>query len=300
MNNIIYDLKIITNKTIKMKLIRFGEKENEKPGILIDGVRKDCSQFFKDWDQDFFNENGLNKLNEIIKDDTIVLSDVPDDVRWASCIDRPNMILCVGLNYADHAKEAGMELPSEPLVFGKANNTIHGPYDSVAIPKAATKVDYEIELGVVLGKDVFELNSEQEAEDAIAGYCAANDLSERVFQLEKGGQWIKGKSCPGFCPIGPFLETKAAALDINNLSMELKVNDEIRQDGNSKTMVFKPAYVIYYLSQYMKLEAGDLILTGTPPGVAMGMNPPSYIKNGDIVELSINGLGKQRTAFYSI
>lgn len=282
-----------------MKLIRFGEKGNEKPGILINGNRKDCSQYFEDWNHKFFKEDGLNKLTEVMEKEQENLPTVPESVRWASCIAQPNMILCIGLNYADHAKEAGMELPKEPLVFGKASNTIAGPYDDVVLAKKAEKVDYEIELGVVLKKDVYELKSEEVAENAIAGYCVANDLSERSFQLERGGQWIKGKSCPGFCPAGPFLLTKEEIEDVFNLSMQLKVNGELRQDGNSQTMVFKPAYTIYYLSQFMKLEAGDLILTGTPPGVAMGMKPPVYLKANDTVELHIQGLGVQRSKFIS-
>lgn len=280
-----------------MKLIRFGDKNYEKPGVLVDGKRQDCSAYFEDWDRDFFNSDGLTKLEKLLTEKGNSMPLVPGNERWASCVARPNLILCIGLNFADHAREANMELPAEPLVFSKANNTIAGPYDDIILPKAAEKVDYEIELGVVLKKDVFELNNEEEAEKAIAGYCLTNDLSERAFQLEKGGQWIKGKSCPGFCPAGPFLATRDEIVDPNNLEMQLKVNGEIRQDGNTKTMVFKPAYTICYLSQLMKLEAGDLILTGTPPGVAMGMQPPVYLKANDVIELSLESLGEQKTRF---
>jgi len=280
-----------------MKLIRFGDKENERPGVLIDGRRRDCSAHFKDWNRNFLNNDGLRKLKDILTTNSKNLPLVSDNERWASCIGRPHMILCIGLNFADHAKEANMQLPPEPLLFSKASNALAGPYDDVLLPRAAEKVDYEIELGVVLGRDVFELNNEEEAEKAIAGYCLTNDLSERAFQLEKGGQWIKGKSCPGFCPAGPYLATKDEISDANNLKMQLKVNGKIRQEGNTETMVFKPAYIIYYLSQFMKLEAGDLILTGTPPGVAMGMKPPLYLKANDIVELSLEGLGDQKTRF---
>jgi len=283
-----------------MKLIRFGEKGEEKPGVLIDDIRRDCSAYFKDWDHDFFQNEGLDNLSNLLKREGENLPEVETHLRWASCIARPNLILCIGLNYADHAREAGMQLPSEPIVFSKANNTISGPYDDVMMAKAAEKVDYEIELGVVLKRDVFELKNEEEAVKAIAGYCLANDLSERAFQLEKGGQWIKGKSCPGFCPAGPFLLTRDEAGDVNNLSMELKVNGQIRQQGNTSTMIFKPAYVLFYLSQFMKLEAGDLILTGTPPGVGMGMRPPVYLKEDDKVELGIEGLGEQRIRFLSV
>ena len=280
-----------------MKLIRFGEKGEEKPGVLINQFRKDCSGYFSDWNRDFFNNDGLNKLQDLLERKGKSLPDVPENARWASCIARPGMILCIGLNYADHAREAGMDLPSEPIVFGKAANSINGPYDDILMAKAATKVDYEIELGVVLNRDIFELNSKEEAENAIAGYCLTNDLSERSFQLERGGQWIKGKSCPGFCPTGPYLLSRDEIDGVDNLSMELKVNGIIRQQGNTSTMVFKPEYILYYLSQFMKLEAGDLILTGTPPGVAMGMNPPDYLKENDVVESSIRGLGEQKIRF---
>ena len=282
-----------------MKLIRFGENGAEKPGVLIGDIRKDCSAYFSDWNRDFFQNKGLINLHDLLSKEGKNLPVVEKNARWASCIARPNMILCVGLNYADHAREAGMDLPSEPLVFGKASNTIGGPYDDVIMAKAAHKVDYEVELGIVISRDLFELANEQEAEKAIAGYCLTNDLSERAFQLEKGGQWIKGKSCPGFCPAGPFLLTRDEAGDVNNLSMELKVNGEMRQQGNTRTMVFKPAYVLYYLSQFMKLEAGDLVLTGTPPGVAMGMSPPVYLKENDVIESNIEGLGVQKIRFIS-
>jgi 2,4-diketo-3-deoxy-L-fuconate hydrolase len=280
-----------------MKLIRFGEKGDEKPGVLVGGVREDCSEYFTDWDHDFFQNDGLKKLQFFVEKEGEKLPKVEVSSRWASCIARPNMILCIGLNYADHAREANMPLPSEPIVFSKASNTIGGPFDDVILAKAARKVDYEVELGVVLNKDIFELESEMEAQEAIAGYCLTNDLSERTFQLERGGQWIKGKSCPGFCPIGPFLLTSDVARDVNNLSMELKVNGKTRQKGNSGTMIFKPAGILFYLSQFMKLEAGDLILTGTPPGVAMGMNPPDYLNENDLLEATIQGLGDQKIRF---
>ncbi|MGB5357798.1 MAG: fumarylacetoacetate hydrolase family protein, partial [Eudoraea sp.] len=209
-------------------------------------------------------------------------------------IARPGMIMCIGLNYSEHAAESNMEIPEEPIIFGKASNTLNGPYDNVAIPLGAEKTDYEVELGVVLKKDVYGLKDEQEAKDAIAGYCIVNDLSERTFQLERGGQWIKGKSCPGFSPVGPFLATPDELGDLDNLKMTLTVNGGIRQNGNTSFMVFRPAFLVYYLSQFMLLEAGDLISTGTPSGVALGMDPPLYLKKGDLVELSIDGLGTQK------
>jgi 2,4-didehydro-3-deoxy-L-rhamnonate hydrolase len=207
------------------------------------------------------------------------------------------MIMCVGLNYSDHAAEAGMEVPKEPLIFGKLANTICGAYDNVPIPKDSEKTDWEVELGIILGKDALYLNSEKEAEDHIAGYCVVNDLSERAFQLERGGQWIKGKSCPNFCPTGPYLVTKDEIKDVLNLNMRLSVNGVLKQNGNTKTMVFNPNHIVYYMSQFMKLEAGDLISSGTPFGVGLGFKPPQYLSAGDVVELSIDGLGSQKQLF---
>lgn len=277
-----------------MKLIRFGEKGAEKPGVIYQGKRLDCSGKFKDWDRAFFNSNGLDALQEFLKKEATGLPQLAEDVRHASCIARPGMIMCIGLNYSEHAAESNMEIPEEPIIFGKATNTLNGPYDNVAIPLGADKTDYEVELGVVLKKDVYGLKDEQEAKDAIAGYCIVNDLSERTFQLERGGQWIKGKSCPGFSPVGPFLATPDELGDLDNLKMTLTVNGGIRQNGNTSFMVFRPAFLVYYLSQFMLLEAGDLISTGTPSGVALGMDPPLYLKKGDLVELSIDGLGTQK------
>lgn len=280
-----------------MKLLRFGEKGNEKPGVLLQGKKKDCSQEFSDWDRDFFLDDGLGKLSRLLNSKGDQLPDIPESARLASCIARPGMIMCIGLNYSDHARESNMALPAEPIIFGKASNTINGPFDDVSIPKNGDKTDYEVELGVVLSQDVSYLANEKEAAKAIAGYCIVNDLSERAFQLERGGQWIKGKSCPGFSPVGPYLVTPDSLDDIDNLSMQLQVNGEIRQRGNTKFMVFKPAYLVYYLSQFMTLEAGDLISTGTPAGVALGMTPPAYLKKGDVAELSIEGLGIQKQRY---
>lgn len=204
------------------------------------------------------------------------------------------MIMCIGLNYSEHAAESNMAIPEEPIIFGKATNTLSGPYDDVSIPKNSTKTDYEVELGVVLNKDVLYLKNEAEAAEAIAGYCVINDLSERTFQLEKGGQWIKGKSCPGFSPVGPYLATPDELGDLNDLKMTLSVNGELRQNGSTSFMIFTPAFIVYYLSQFMLLEAGDLISTGTPAGVGIGLDPPSYLAKDDVVELSIEGLGTQK------
>ncbi len=282
-----------------MKLIRFGDKGSEKPGILHNNSRLDCSSLFEDWNHSFFYNQGLKKLKAVPEVELIKLPKVHEQVRWASCIARPSTIFCIGLNFADHAKEAGMELPKEPILFSKAVSAFTGPYDDVSIPRSATKVDYEVELTVVLNENIFEAESIEQANKAIAGYCLANDISERAFQTERGGQWMKGKSAPGFCPTGPFLATTDEIPDPTNLAMMLKVNGEIRQKGNTATMIFKPGFIIHYLSQFMRLEAGDIILTGTPPGVGMGMKPPQYLKAGDVVELSIDGLGRQETMFIS-
>ncbi len=280
-----------------MKLIRFGNKTQEKPGVLLGGIRKDCSGFFDDWNRDFFCNDGLNELQRLLENEGDTLPNVPKSERWAACISRPGMILCIGLNYADHAAESGMALPAEPVLFMKAANTINGPNDSIKIPKNSRKTDWEVELGLVLGKDACYLKSKEEAEGCIAGYCVVHDVSEREFQLEKSGQWVKGKSCPGFSPVGPYLVTKDEIPDVLNLKMQLSVNGKTRQKGNTKTMVFSPNHLVWYISQFMQLEAGDLISTGTPPGVGLGMNPPFYLKKGDVVELSVESLGRQKQQF---
>ena len=280
-----------------MQLIRFGKKGSENPGVFFNGSRKDCSAYFKDWDRSFFQHDGLQKLKELLEKDGTILPDIPESARWGSPIARPGMIMCIGLNYADHAQESGMDIPEEPLLFMKASNTISGPFDEVAIPRGSKKTDWEVELGIVIQKDATYLKDEAEAESHIAGYCVVHDISERAFQLERGGQWVKGKSCPGFSPVGPFLVTKDEVGNVETLNMKLEVNDRLMQSGNTKTMVFKPNYIVWYLSQFMQLEAGDLISTGTPPGVGLGMNPPMYLKRGDEVKLVIEGLGEQRQLF---
>lgn len=276
-----------------MKLLRFGMPGDEKPGVLIDGERKDLSQHFRDWDRSFFNDNGLEKLEKVIKSGAD-LPIVAEDVRWAACVPRPGKVLCIGLNYSDHAKESGMAIPEEPILFQKGSNTVVGPFDPVLIPRGSTKTDWEVELGIVIGKDARYLSSVEEADDYIAGYCVSHDVSERAFQLEKGGQWTKGKSCDNFNPLGPYLVTKEEILDVHNLEMKLWVNGQLMQDGSTETMIFNCQYLVHYLSQFMTLEAGDVISTGTPPGVGLGMIPPTYLKEGDVVELSIEGLGSQK------
>ncbi len=272
-----------------MRLIRYGDKGREKPGIEIEGTRFDCSKMFKDWDREFFNDNGLQKLEDALKKANI--HQVRGIERVASPIARPGMIICVGLNYSDHAKESKMEVPPEPVLFMKATNTLAGAHDKVPIPKGSEKVDYEIELGIVIGRDIYQLDSEDDAEDAIAGYTVVNDVSERNYQIKKQGQWVKGKSSPGFCPTGPCLVTKDEIDNVDNLRITLKVNDAIRQDSNTSFMVFSPKFIVKYISQYMKLEAGDLICTGTPSGVALGMKEDGYLKKGDLVDLEIENIG---------
>lgn len=279
-----------------MKLIRYGQKGVEKPGILHNGKRLDCSNYFSDWNREFFQTNGINKLRELV-DSGVELPEVSESERWGPCIARPGMILCIGLNYSDHAKESGMDIPKEPIIFMKATNTLAGPNDPVSIPKNSHKTDWEVELAFVLNRDVQYLDSEEEAEAAIAGYCVMHDVSERSFQLERGGQWVKGKSCPGFSPVGPFLCSSDEIENPLQLPMQLSVNGQLMQNGNSSTMIFTPSFLVYYLSQFMLLEAGDLITTGTPPGVGLGMKPPVYLKDGDVVELSIEGLGSQKQVF---
>jgi 2-keto-4-pentenoate hydratase/2-oxohepta-3-ene-1,7-dioic acid hydratase in catechol pathway len=282
-----------------MKLIRFGEKGQEKPGVLINGKRKDCSAHFTDWNRDFFNDNGLVELQKLVDQDGRQLPDVTESARWGACIARPGMIICIGLNYSDHAKESGMDIPTEPILFTKATNTIAGPYDPVTIPKDSLKTDWEVELGLVLGKNVSYLNNLEEAFDSIAGFCVVNDLSERHFQLERGGQWVKGKSCPGFSPTGPYLVTKDEVPNYKALAMKLSVNGVQMQNGSTSTMIFQPDHVVHYISQFMQMEAGDLISTGTPPGVGLGLNPPVYLKDGDVVELSIEQLGQQKQQYHA-
>lgn len=278
-----------------MKLIRFGEKGKEKPGLIDDdGIRRDLSALFLDWNHDFFNHGGLKQLAGISDKELACFPVVDLKARWAACISRPGKVICIGLNYSDHAEESGMPVPLEPILFQKAANTVVGPFDPILIPRESQKTDWEVELGVVIGKDARYLKNEAAAEAFIAGYCLANDVSERAFQLERGGQWTKGKSCDNFSPIGPFLLTADDMKNVQQLSLQLSVNGKQMQKGDTSRMIFGVNFIVHYLSQFMTLEAGDLILTGTPPGVGLGMKPPVYLREGDIVELSIEGLGTQR------
>jgi len=279
-----------------MKLIRFGDKGNEKPGIMHGEVRKDCSAHFGDWDSEFFQSGGLDKLRQI---DANSLPDVPVNMRWGSCVARPYKVMCIGLNYSDHAAESGMDVPTEPIIFAKMTNTVVGPYDDVLVPRKSEKTDWEVELAIVIGKECRYLDNQDQAAEYIAGYCVSHDVSERAFQLEQGGQWVKGKSCDTFNPLGPWLATKDEIEDVNNLGMWLDVNGERKQTGNTNTMIFDVFYLVHYLSQFMTLEAGDVISTGTPPGVGLGFKPPQYLKPGDVVELGVDNLGTQKQNFVS-
>jgi len=273
-----------------MKLVRFGQQGNEKPGVLINGKRWDISEFIKDYDQDFFANNGIEKLRAVVQNQ---LPYVDEGERWACPVSRPSKIICIGLNYARHAKETHANIPKEPILFFKSTTSIAGPEDEIIIPKNSHKTDWEVELAVVIGKRASYVE-ESEAMNYVSGYCLHNDVSEREFQIERGGQWVKGKSCDTFAPLGPWLVTKDEIQDINNLRLWLTVNGKIMQDGNTDDLIFKIPYLVSYISQFMTLLPGDIISTGTPSGVALGMNPPVYLKAGDKIELGIDGLGAQK------
>ena len=277
-----------------MKIFRFGAVGQERPGVLMsDGRRLDCSGFDGDVGPDFFAGDGLTRLQAYVQQNESALPTVPEDARLGSCVGRPHKLLCIGLNYKLHAQESGMELPAEPVVFTKATSAICGPNDDVVIPKGSTKTDWEVELLVVIGKTARYIDREQ-ALDHVAGYALHNDYSEREWQLERGGQWIKGKSFDTFAPIGPVFAPKATVPDAENARLWLEVNGEMRQDSTTSDMAFGVAELISYLSHCLTLEPGDCISTGTPAGVGLGLDPPVYLKPGDQVRLGIDGLGEQR------
>jgi 2,4-didehydro-3-deoxy-L-rhamnonate hydrolase len=276
-----------------MKLVRYGQPGKEIPAILLKEKIVDVESFGEDFGEKFFETDGINRLRKWVELHLKTLPVITDNQRFGSPILRPSKIICIGLNYMDHAKEAGMELPKEPIIFFKSTSALCGPNDSLIIPRTSTKTDWEVELAVVIGKRASYI-SEGEASQYIAGYCLHNDYSEREFQLERGGQWVKGKSCDSFAPLGPVLMTPGEITDVNNLKMWLKVNGQMMQDSNSKHLVFKIPFIISYLSQFMTLLPGDVISTGTPAGVGMGMKPPLYLKKGDVIELGIENLGEQR------
>jgi 2-keto-4-pentenoate hydratase/2-oxohepta-3-ene-1,7-dioic acid hydratase in catechol pathway len=275
-----------------MKLLRFGPPGREKPGILdAEGRIRDLSKLVPDLAGDALSPGGLAKIKKAAA--TGKLPIVKGKPRIGACVGRVGNFIAIGLNYADHAAEAGMPIPKEPIIFNKAPSCICGPNDATIIPRDSTKLDYEIELGIVIGSRARYLAKER-AMNAVAGYCLANDVSERVFQIERSGQWTKGKGCETFGPLGPWLVTKDEIKDPQNLTMLLTVNGETRQKGSTKTMIFDCAHLVWYCSQFMILEPGDVIVTGTPPGVALGMKPePKFLQAGDVVKLSIPGLGEQ-------
>lgn len=274
-----------------MKLVRYGKPGQEKPGLIDShGQLRDLSKVIQDVSPDQLSDKALAKLRKLKTDKLPLVKGKP---RMGCPISHISKFVAIGLNYADHAAEAGMPIPKEPIVFLKANNSIQGPDDNVMLPKGSVKSDWEVELGIVIGTEARYV-SQKDALNHVAGYCVVNDVSEREYQLERGGSWDKGKGCDTFGPIGPWLVTRDEVADPQDLSMWLKVNGETMQNGSTKTMVYGVAFVVSYLSQFMTLQPGDVISTGTPPGVGMGMKPPRYLKAGDVVELGINGLGSQR------
>ncbi len=275
-----------------MKLFKFIERGKAKCGVELDGKNYSVAKYFKDYDEKFFETDGLTRLKDIVLrgDATPLLS---KKINYAAPVARPSKIVCIGLNYAKHAAESGMAIPPEPVVFFKSTTALCGPNDDVIIPRNSVKTDWEVELAVVIGKKASYIE-ESEAMDYVAGYALHNDYSEREFQLERSGQWVKGKSNDTFAPLGPFLVTKDEIPDPHNLNMWLSVNREKLQDSNTDDMIYKIPFVIAYLSQFMTLLPGDVISTGTPFGVGLGFKPPRYLKAGDVVELGIQGLGTQR------
>lgn len=277
-----------------MRLIRFGALNNEKPGVLLeDGTRIDASAFGADYDEEFFETQAIEKLRTWLDRNSSAAPRVPPSVRLGPPICRPSKIVCVGLNFRDHAAESGMDLPAEPVLFFKSTTALVGPNDPVIIPRKATKVDWEVELAVVMGKTAAYVPKEK-ALQYVAGYALHNDYSERGFQFEHGGQWVKGKSCNTFAPLGPFLATSDDLQNTGNLRMWLKVNGAMRQNGTTANMIFDVATLVSYISQFMTLLPGDIISTGTPAGVGFGMKPQVYLKKGDVVNLGIDGLGESR------
>jgi len=280
-----------------MKLVRFGPPGLEKPGVLFEGRRRDASTLFRDWDREFFEHEGLERLGVLLANDAGRFPAIAESERWAACVARPGKLVCIGLNYRAHARESGAELPKEPVLILKAPNTVIGPYDDVTIPRGSTKTDWEVELGVVIARPARYLASATGALGHVAGYTISHDVSEREFQLERGGQWTKGKSCDTFNPLGPFLATPDELSDVQALDLTLDVNGVRRQTGSTSDMAVGVAGLIHYVSQFMALEGGDVISTGTPAGVGLGMKPPVYLHDGDVCELSVAGLGSQRQTF---
>jgi len=280
-----------------MKLLRVGTKGKEKPAALDkEGKIRDISSYIKDLEPETLNFQKVDKLKEINLE---TLPEISSSERVGACVSNPKKFIAVGLNYSDHAKETGAEPPSEPIVFMKATSSISGPNDDIEISKDSKKLDWEVELGIIIGKDAKHISKSQ-SQDHILGYCLVNDVSEREWQIEKMGQWVKGKSHDTFGPVGPYLVTKDEIEDINNLNMSLDVNGKKMQTGNTNTMIFNVDIIVSYLSNFMTLQTGDIITTGTPPGVGMGMKPQQFLKAGDEIELTIDNLGKQSSKVVSI
>ena len=280
-----------------MKLLRIGQKGNEKPGVLgQDGKIRDLSSHIVDLIPDHLNFETISKLKNL---DLSSLPILNEDERIGSCVAKPGKFIAIGLNFSDHAAETGAEPPSEPITFMKATSSINGPNDDIQIVSGSKKLDWEVELGIVIGKETKHI-SEHQSEDHILGYCLVNDISEREWQIEKMGQWVKGKSHDTYGPIGPYLVTKDEIPDINNLKMSLDVNGKRMQTGNTNTMIFNVYFIVSYLSKFMSLQPGDIITTGTPPGVGMGMKPQQFLKAGDTLRLSIESLGEQNSKVVSL
>jgi len=276
-----------------MKLLRFGDPGKEKPAVVFKNETLDVSSFGEDFGESFFENEGIQRLGTWLESNAAKLPKVKAGVRYGSPFSRPSKIICVGLNFAKHAAESNMPLPKEPILFFKSTTALCGPNDDLLIPRKSVKTDWEVELAVVIGKKASYVE-EKNAMDYVAGFCLHNDYSEREFQLERNGQWVKGKSCDTFAPMGPFMVTKDEVTDYNNLHMWLKLNGKMLQDGNTDDMVFQVPTLVSYISQFMTLLPGDIISTGTPAGVGLGFNPPVFIKPGDVIELGIEGLGEQR------
>ena len=276
-----------------MKLIRFKQDGKEKPGIAIDDQYYDVSSAIDDYNEAFFAAEGLQRLQLLVDEGNQQFEKLPEDVTLCSPVARPSKIICIGLNYADHAKETNATPPAEPVIFLKATTALCGPYDDIMIPKNATKTDWEVELAVVISKTAAYVD-EADAMDYVAGYSVHNDVSERAFQLERGGTWDKGKGCDTFAPIGPYLVTTDEIEDVNNLRLWLKLNGKTYQDGTTANLIFNIPFLISYVSQFMTLLPGDIISTGTPAGVGLGQTPNVYLQPGDVVELGIDGLGTAR------
>jgi ureidoglycolate lyase len=274
-----------------MKLLRVGKKGQERPAILdLNEIIRDLSSVVADISGAALSDEVLSEIKAI---DLSTLPIISEDNRIGACVGKVGKFICIGLNYSDHAKESGMDMPSEPVIFMKATSAISGPNDNIEIPPGSEKSDWEVELGIVIGKEAKYID-EADAMQHIAGFCVINDLSERHYQLESEGQWVKGKSCDTYGPIGPWMVTRDEISDLGNLPLWLEVNGHRYQQGNTKTMVFNPAYIVSYLSQFMSLQPGDIISTGTPPGVGFGQRPEVYLKRGDKITLGIEGLGEQR------